>query len=242
MKKYLYEDLYVTEDKHWWHVSKRKICLDFIEKYSNAKAPQILDIGCGTGKNIEALSRLGTVWGIDNSKVAVDYCVNKRKLRKIYLADAQITNFHNGKFDIVTMLDVLEHLDDKITIKEIRRILKPKGLLVLTVPASQRLWSQWDVALHHKRRYSKKSLFDILTLQGFKVIKISYMYSFLIIPVLIIRSIKSIFAQKHYSSDFQITIWGSNLLMSQISKFERQIIKRFNIPFGTSLICIAQKK
>jgi len=240
MEKYLYKDLYELEESHWWHISKRKTGIELIRNFLRVKKPKILDIGCGTGKNLEILSALGTAWGIDISKEAIIFC-KKRGLDRVSLCTAERTNFPSSSFDLVTLFDVLEHTNDEKSISEIFRILKSNGLVILTVPAFSFLWSNWDVVLKHRKRYTKKSLKTILERRGFKIKKISYMYSFLILPVFIIRLIKSSFYENFYPSDFKLSSPLINRTLLKLTDFERTLIKNCTIPFGTSLVCVAEK-
>lgn len=240
MKKYLYEDLFSLEEKHWWHISKRRIVQKLIEKYNTISNPKILDIGCGTGKNMEELQKLGVVYGLDNSQEALSFC-RKRGLNNLILGSAEKTHLKNNSFNIITLLDVLEHTDDIKTLKEISRILTKKGLVIITVPAFNWLWSNWDVVLHHQRRYTIKNLKLTLEKNNFQVKKISYMYFFLVLPIFIIRIIKSIIFKKVYPSDFKLSSPFINMLMDKITNLESSILIYLSIPFGTSIIAVAEK-
>lgn len=240
MQKYLYADLYELEEKHWWHIAKRENVETLLLRYLDIKRPKILDIGCGTGKNIEAFSAIGPTFGIDKSTEAIDYC-KKRGIETVVLGSAEETPLLSNSFDVVTLLDVLEHTDDRKTLKEIYRILKQGGLLVITVPAFPWLWSRWDEVLHHKRRYTKQSLIRTLSTYNFRILKISYMFSFLLLPTYVIRSIKSWVSRKNYSSDFRLNNPVVNLVFLALSKIESFFVKNWSVPFGTSLICIARK-
>ncbi|MEK7573392.1 MAG: class I SAM-dependent methyltransferase [Patescibacteria group bacterium] len=241
MQKHLYADLYQLEDKHWWHKAKRENAISLLLRFLTKDSPKILDMGCGAGKNVEELSKIGSTWGIDNSHLAIAYC-RKRGLKTISLGNAELTNFSPNSFDVVTLLDVLEHTDDSKALKEIDRILKPGGLLVISVPAFPILWSQWDVVLHHKRRYTKKSLLQKLDRYSLDVLKISYMFSFLFLPVYIVRLIKSKISSGNYKSDFQINAPIINYLLLIISRIEGYFIQNLSIPVGSSMLCIAKKK
>lgn len=240
MRTDLYEDMYKTEDVHWWHIAKRKFVEQFITAYIQKKELTILDVGCGTGKNIEALSRYGDVWGVDSSPEALLFC-KKRALIHVKKGEAEHLPFNKGTFDLVCVLDVLEHVDDERAIGEIKRVLKPNGFVIVTVPAFWWLWSKWDEVLHHKRRYTKKHIEEILTKEGFIVLRNTYIHSFLVIPSLIIRKVKQI-SPKTYTSDFQINNTIINNLLLFVSKLEQMWINRYDMPFGTSVLCIAQKK
>jgi len=241
MEKYLYEDLNNLEKKHWWHISKRKYVLNIIKQNIDKKNPKILDIGCGTGQNIKELSKIGDVWGIDNSKEAIKYCKLKN-IDHVKLGSSEKTGFSESFFDVITLLDVLEHVEEDTTLEEIKKVLKKDGFLIITVPAFKFLWSKWDEVLHHKRRYTKKSLIKALEKNGFKTVKINYLYSYLFLPVLLIRPLKSLSKSKSYSSDFKINSNFVNRTSLIITNIERYLSDFVTIPFGTSIICLAKNE
>src|SRR3989344_4432859 len=240
MKKYLYEDLFALEEKHWWHIAKRRAIKKIIRKYSHIKNPKILDIGCGAGKNMEELQELGNVYGLDSSPEALSLC-RKRGLKKLTQGSAEMTHLKSASFNIITMLDVLEHTNDNLTLKEMQRILKKGGIIIITVPAFNWLWSKWDEVLHHKRRYTTYTLKQKLLANNFDPIKMTYLFSFLVIPALIIRTIKQIFFTKFYPSDFKLSNPALNLLLGSFAELEFFFAERFYIPFGTSVLVVAKK-
>ncbi len=240
MKSYLYKDLYDLEEKHWWHIAKRKSVVTLIKKYSKGKL-KILDIGCGTGRNLEELSKIGESWGLDSSDEALEFC-KKRGLKNLVKSGAEKTKFKDSNFTLISMLDVLEHTDDNKTLTEAYRILKSGGFVIITVPAYQFLWSKWDEVLHHKRRYTKSNLTQLLETNRFKIVSISYLYSFLVIPALLIRFVKSfIYRGNNYQSDFKLSSPPINKALELASDMERSIMLKVPIPFGTSIICVAKK-
>lgn len=241
MRRDLYRDLYNLEIKHWWHISKRKIVQSLIKRYNEIQNPKILDVGCGAGKHMSELRKVGRVWGIDQSPDAVKYC-KKRGLKNVKIGNAEQTHLSSDSFDIITLLDVLEHTDDNKTLKELRRILKKDGILIITVPAFSWLWSRWDDVLLHQRRYTKTTLTGTLRKNNLNPIKITYLYSFLLLPVLIIRKIKQIFFIKNYPSDFKLSNSFLNTLLYFFTRVEFFFAQRLTIPFGTSLIVVAKKK
>jgi ubiquinone/menaquinone biosynthesis C-methylase UbiE len=241
MRKDLYEDMYQTEDEHWWHRSKRRYIKYFISKYSKEKnRAHILDVGCGTGKNMEELSQYGKIWGVDPSDDALRFC-KERGLTNVQKGEAERLPFKEGAFDFVCVLDVLEHVDDIAALQESKRVLKNNGFILITVPAFHFLWSKWDEVLHHKRRYTKEHLKEVLEKEGFVIQKNTYIYSFLLLPSLIIRKLKQL-QKKSYTSDFQINNNAINKFLLFASELEQSWINRYDMPFGTSVLCIAQKK
>ncbi len=239
MQKYLYKDLYTLEDVHWWHRAKRQLVNYLLKENLANKKQKILDVGCGTGKNLETFSKFGEVIGIDNSIDAINFC--KKRGFKAIKGDIEKMPFKSNFFDAVTALDVLEHVDDVKALKEIKRVLNQDGILIITVPAFSWLWSKWDEVLFHKRRYSAKSLKKVLTQNGFKVSKISYFFSFLVLPALIIRTIKQKLYPNHYPSDFKISNKLVNSVLEVVSGIEQRIVINYKVPIGTSLVTIAKK-
>lgn len=240
MQKYLYQDLYNLEEIHWWHNAKRNLVSYFLRQYLSKKNGKILDVGCGTGKNLEVFSRFSAVWGIDSAKEALAFC-KKRGFKNVTLGSIEKIPFTKESFNCVTALDVLEHVDDSKSLKEIYRVLGESGIIIATVPAFPQLWSRWDEVLHHKRRYTKETLKDILQKNGFKIRKISYMHSFLFLPVVIIRAIKNLIHENYYPSDFKLSNRVVNYLLENIANLEKFFIINAQIPFGTSLIVVAEK-
>lgn len=230
-----------TESTHWWHITKRAIVGTLIKKFALGEKLKILDTGCGTGKNVEFMKKFGKVLGIDNSKIALGFC-RKRGLKNIKFAEVYQTHFPLKSFDIVTMLDVLEHTDNQRALKEIQRILNDNGILILTVPAFPWLWSRWDEILGHKTRYTKKSLKRSLSRGGFSIVFSSYMYSYITLPIFLIRKFKSNFSNENYTSDFNLTSKLINLTLLYLGKLERVFILMEVVPFGTTLVAVARKK
>lgn len=239
MEKYLYTDLYNLETKHWWHISKRQTALMLLNKFLIVKKPKILDIGCGTGQNVKEFEKLGESWGIDNSKEAIKFC-NIKGIKNVKLGNIYKTGFKKSEFDAVTLLDVLEHVEEGEALEEIKRILKKDGLILIHVPAFKFLWSKWDEVLHHKRRYTLDSLTKILEQNNFEVLESAYLYSFLVLPAFLVRKIKSRKTTGQYKSDFQLGNPVINQILLKLASFERSLILNFHIPFGTSLISIAK--
>lgn len=238
MRQDLYEDLYLQEEKHWWHISKRNTVKKMLTSFLRSKKARILDIGCGAGKTMDMLSSFGTVWGLDKSKKALSFC-RERGFGHVALGEAADTGFGNNFFDCITLLDVLEHTDENATLQEAKRILKPGGIIIMTVPAYQWLWSTWDEVLKHKKRYTKRDLEAVVKKNGLTIISSSYMYSFLLLPVFIFRKLKS--QKKSYESDFSTNPALINAFFTFLSNIERHFVIRGLVPFGTSLIVVCKK-
>lgn len=247
MESYLYQDLYLLEDQHWWHKAKRQLVLDALTwaeqhrgKKFSPKKDSLLDVGCGTGKNLEAFSSKLSTFGVDMSAEALAFC-KKRGLTKLKQGNGKTLPYPKNSFSVITALDVVEHTDDHQILAEIYRVLKPGGFVIITVPAFQFLWSKWDEVLHHQRRYTTRNLKRVVTQSGFTSLKLSYIYSFLVLPVLLIRSLKQLIRSDEYQSDFKLSHPVINTIMEEVTKVERGLFWRFGLPFGTSVVIIAQK-
>ncbi len=153
-----------------------------------------------------------------------------------WLTRAEKTSLKNNSFfDIITILDLLEHADDERVLKEAYRILKKGGLVIITVPAYQFLWSRWDEILGLKRRYDKTSLATLL----------SNCFSFLLLPAMVVRMVKSLlYKNATYPSDFALGGGGfGNSFFGTLSSWERFMMIKMNvsIPFGLSLVAVASQ-
>ena len=158
MKTAEYSKMAAMQGSSWWFKGRKDMLADMMGEYFGIVGGcRVLDIGCGTGSNIAALARIGKATGVDNSKTAVEYC--RKTGIEARLGSALKLPFESGIFDVAVMADVLEHIgNEKKAIAEARRVLRKDGILIITVPAYQALFSYHDRAVGHKRGYSKKSL------------------------------------------------------------------------------------
>lgn len=239
MERYLYQDLFELENSHWWHIAKRRTALGLLQERLKPGA-RLLDLGCGTGQNLVSFSQLSETYGIDVEAEAVSWC-KKRRLKNVKQGSAYAIPFPNRSFDAVTLLDVLEHTDEDQALPEVFRVLKPGGLVLISVPAFQWLWSRWDEVLHHHKRYTKSSLCRALHHNGFRPLVTSYAYSFLVPPVWIVRKLKSWRNQDQYVSDFRLGNPTVNTLLGKMADLERPFVLKGQVPLGTSVFTLAKK-
>jgi SAM-dependent methyltransferase len=246
MKTEGYSILFDFEQKYWWHVGRRKILKVFLKRYcSKNRNMQILDIGCGTGANFETLEKYGNVFGLDNSEEAVKYCQKNNYFNTI-LGDIRSVNLDDNRYDLITNLDVLEHLDDdNLAVQKMYKLLKKDGLVIITVPAYNFLWSKHDIINQHKRRYIKFQLKTILEDNNFKIIKISYMVTFLAPLIILFHLFVRIynkFLPKKIEHNYIKFPQFINTLFVWSLYLEAILIKYINFPFGISIVCVAQKQ
>ena len=179
----LYDRFFDTEDRHWWFVGRRQLVTDLLTAAGTRGC--ILDLGCGTGGVLRHLTAFGTAIGIDPAPEAAQYC--RRRDLPMVVGSGMELPFADKSFDVVLALDVIEHVpDDVALLREARRVLRPDGVLLTTVPALPWLWSSHDDVNHHYRRYTLRTLKRSLQAGGFRPAKVSY-YNALLMPLAIAR-------------------------------------------------------
>jgi SAM-dependent methyltransferase len=155
-----YANLERVEREHWYYVGKRQIVRHWLT-ILDAVHPELklLDCGAGTGAFAAEMQGAMQVTAMDDHQESLDILRQRLSQGAVISGTCTDIPLPSDAFDAVTALDVLEHIpDDTQAAKELCRVLAPNGTLVVTVPAMMCLWSDWDVSLHHQRRYSKRAL------------------------------------------------------------------------------------
>ena len=242
MQSHHYPILYQVEERHWWYVGRRRIIRSLVERICatlNNPSPRILDVGCGTGANLKMLAAHGQAEGVDISEQAVDFC-RERGLDSVKLGAAEELPYEDDSFDLVTALDVVEHLDDDVAgLREIRRVLRRDGRLLLFVPAFMFLWGVQDDVSNHRRRYTLPRLLQAVEAAGFSVEWSSYANISFFLPVLVVRSVMRWLGLRA-ATEYGINISLMNGPFSRLFAAERFVLKEGRLPFGVSAVCIAR--
>jgi SAM-dependent methyltransferase len=244
MYEHEYEAMYGLEDVYWWFVARRQLAVEILAREIGAREDlRILDVGCGTGSNLEAFSRLGPATGIDMSTDALTYC-RKRGIERVTLSAVERLPFADGAFDVVTAMDMLEHTDDDLAaLSELRRVLRPGGLLLATVPAYGFLWSEHDEALKHRRRYTAHELRNKMTVTDFRIERTSYFITLLFFPILAMRVHQGLFKKstQPQTSVRLLPHWLNASLVGLLA-LERRLFRHMNLPFGVSIVALARPR
>lgn len=236
--------MFELESHYWWFVARRRLVRRFIHEIVNgSKTWTIVDVGCGTGINQTELASFGKWLGVDSNWAALSLS-KTRGVEELAQTEIEKLAIASESVDLVVALDVLEHVeDDMAAIRELLRILKPNGKLLITVPAYQFLWSEHDEALHHKRRYLASSVRKKLTRAGFEVERISYFITALFLPILLVRFWQTVFKKSVYPKTSHIILPGwLNRSIVGLLGFESFLLRKINFPFGVSIICQAGKR
>jgi len=257
MDEVAYQQFRDLEKSHWWFQGRRAIFFSLLDRFMDAvnqdhrgtgKDAIILDIGCGMGGMLPHLSRHGTAIGIDMSAESLDHCRN-RGFTRVTLGDGYCLPFNDGTFDLVTLFDTVEHIDDdQAVLEEASRVAGRNGLVMVTVPAFQFLFSDNDVVAHHKRRYTARALKRKLRHAGLTPIKTSYYNTLLfpiIVPLVLLKKLKmNLFGvPENPRSNISYTIPSIlNAFLSTTFSSERIPMRRMSYPVGHSLLCLARKE
>jgi SAM-dependent methyltransferase len=239
MDEHLYEVFYRIEDTHWWFVARREILTRYLRQRLGANPRTILDAGCGTGAILADLSHSWTVYGMDSSELAIAFC-RKRGLRNLFVGTLKEYP-EKRTFDVIMLLDVIEHIDDDRDVLQQALVRMQGGSHVLiTVPAYQWLWSAHDVVNHHKRRYTKTTLRNVVRSAGFRIEHMTY-FNTLLFPLALLRRVTAGLTAADQASDFDIPPRPLNALLRRVFLLEKHLVPRLSLPFGLSVLCWAVK-
>ncbi len=229
---------------HWFYAGKRRIVTHWIDRIAGFSSDNLLvDCGAGTGRFAAEVSTRCRVIAIDDHHESLE--ILRRRLPPDSIREGSCASLPVGDSvaDYVTALDVIEHIDDDRTaVREMVRVLKPNGLLVITVPAFPALWSDWDVGLHHKRRYLRPGLRELLLSEGVTLRHLAYINVAAFPAVLAIRKLRGNRPHaegKERSEDAIPPKWLNRLLYRQYVSTACQSLIPF--PFGVGLLAVGQK-
>ena len=242
MKIEMYRIFFEIQKKHWWFVTKKKIVLDTISRNLSKHADiKVLDIGCGSGLMLNALEEIGQTFGMDMSDDAINFSkeIFKGQVKKGFLPEQ--VPYEEDYFDLITALDVIEHVDrDVDALKTLRSRLISGGKAVITVPAYMFLWSSFDEMNEHKRRYTRPELETKLLQAGFTVEKISY-YNTLLFPVVYAVRMLNNLLKRDGASDVDMPSTPLNFVLEKIFGIEKYLLRFANLPFGVSILAVVRK-
>ena len=226
----------LAEDRHWWYRGRRAIVLDVVSRtLEPGGSPRILDAGCGGGRVLTDLLPLGEVVGLEPSARSREVAA-ARSGADVVDGTLETMPFEDAVFDLAVVLDVLEHLeDDQAGLRELGRVVRPGGRLLVTVPASPRMWSRLDELSHHHRRYTSRTLRGAADASGWQLARLTHFNMFLL-PVAVV-------GRKLLGHDgLDVPRPPVNRLMEGVLQIERRIIGAgINLPAGLSLLAVFRR-
>ncbi|HNS50407.1 MAG TPA: class I SAM-dependent methyltransferase [Anaerolineae bacterium] len=242
-------DVVLDEDRHWWFATRTRAILAYLDRFAGPDGyPEILDVGCGAANMTHHLRHYGRVRGVDNNPRPLE--VARRRGLDAVQGSAEELPFAGATFDLVALLDTIEHVPgESRVLSECRRVLRPGGKLLVTVPAFQFLWSHNDVINRHQRRYTAGSLRARLAGGGFRPLRVSYTHflTFHAAAALILLRrgrAEPDLASPHLGDDaYQVEMEPASPLVNQlldaVGKAEAGLLRHVSLPWGTSVIALA---
>jgi SAM-dependent methyltransferase len=247
------------EDVHYWHLARREVILDALQRYAESTT-NLLDVGCGVGTVATFLNQHG--YHVDYADVHPEALSAARARADAHggeaLADRRFLRLDIFRDPIpegyggLLLLDVIEHLpDDVAALNSARAALSPGGLLVVTVPAFNFLWSPYDDVERHKRRYRRPVLLERLVSAGFDVERATYFFSplfFAAAAVKLMRTVRAALRPGRADAErFDELVEARSpraltAVMVKLLNLERPILRRWDEPLGTSILCIARAR
>ncbi len=240
MERAVYLRMADQEDEHWWFDGRRRILERLIGRYlPETPAARLLEIGCGTGGNLALLRRFGAVEAVEFDAQARAVAERKSGISVGFCALPDRLEAADRSFDLVVLLDVLEHVADDVGAL---RTAKPKlargGRILITVPALPWLWSAHDEAHHHFRRYTEASLRRSVAAAGLSVVAAGYFNTLLFPLVAVTRLAKKALGSRE--SDDHMPGRAVNRLLARVFGLERNLVSRVKLPIGSSLFLVAE--
>ena len=235
-----------VEQDHFWFQGFRRFLRPFLISASQNQPLRILDCGCGTGLNLTVLEQFGETYGLDITFSGLLHAQNHNQ-KRLTQATATSLPFLDDTFDLVTSFDVLYCLDDEaeeLALNEMFRLLRPNGSAIIHVPAMHFLHGNHSVFVHEVRRYSRSQLTRSLEHSGFQIRRMTYTNATLFLPILAVRlfqQLRGLQSTENAKSDFSQPYKTVNVLLTKILALEAFMMNWTDLPFGTSLLCLATK-
>ncbi|NUQ02030.1 MAG: class I SAM-dependent methyltransferase, partial [Armatimonadetes bacterium] len=232
-----HQRMHAFEDHYWWFVGRKRIIATLLNSHLPPAAHRrLLDVGCGSGATLQTLLQFGDAYGLDPFASAISLS-QARGLNHLIRGDAVRLPFEAGSFEVVTALDVIEHIaDDSAAVHEMVRVLAPEGSLLLAVPAYQFLWSQHDIALSHYRRYTATGLRRLVEGAGLKVVRLTYCITFLLPFAIALRLGERLLPRRADPHCALIELPPSlNRACLRTLEWEAALLSRISLPAGVSV-------
>jgi SAM-dependent methyltransferase len=226
--------------EHWWWRAREAILIDLLRSLRPRPVSAILDVGCGDAVSFPMLSEFGTVRGIEPDENLLDSAGPFRERISTRPLGDPVYDEPSWRFDLITALDVIEHIDDdRGAVSSMAAMLRPGGLLVVTVPAFNLLWDEHDEINHHCRRYTARLLRVTLEGHGLELLQVRYLFRALFVPKLLVRLVNARRSRK-------VAVHGVprpaiNTALERLCVLEDRLLRRLPLPFGTSVLGVARK-
>jgi SAM-dependent methyltransferase len=240
----LERSLLEAEEEHYWFRARRRIIGDVIRALPLPAGPQLLDVGCGGGRFLLDLAEIGDVAAVEPLPASFSVA-RSRGVGRVLEADIHSLPFETESFDVVTCLDVIEHVKDDVGgFAAMRRVTRPAGHLVVTVPAYQWLWSDHDRLNHHFRRYNRRTLVRAAVAGGWRPLRWTYFNALLLLPATLYRLVQATPLGRRFAEERVLVETPPlvNRLLEQPLNVEARLLRAgVRIPAGLSLLGVFRR-
>jgi len=230
-----------VDEHHWWYRGRRRVIRAELDRLALPADARILDAGCGSGRTLVELADYGgQLSGVELDAGAAELA-RGRGLGEVQVGRLEELPWEDGAFDLITCLDVIEHVpDDTAALAELRRVARPGGWLLVTVPAYQALWSRHDEANHHFRRYSRSMLRGAARAAGWQIERVSSFNSLLLAPAAAVRlAQRRTGARNGNGSDLDVgPAWLNDILERPLAMEASWLGRGRTLPMGLSLLAV----
>lgn len=240
MRQEIYTTMRDLEEVHWWFIARRAILKKILDAYAPpVENRRVLEVGCGSGGNLELLSHYGELHAMEIDDAAREFA-NKRNVCEVRKGSLPDNIPFDTQFDMICLFDVLEHIENDVgTLKALNRLLAPDGVIIVTVPAYDFLWCDHDTLHFHQRRYTRRQLSALARVAGLRVAYSSY-FNCLLFPLIAgVRFFERLTNKK--GSDMKMPARWINKLLKSIFSSERYLLPGLRYPFGVSLLEVLKK-
>lgn len=230
------------DEHHWWYRGRRRIVRAELERLELPAGARVLDAGCGSGRTMEDLRDFGEVYGIELDPGAAELA-RARDCGEVQIGTLESLPWQDANFDLITCLDVIEHIpDERLALRELRRVSRPGGWMLVTVPAYQALWSLHDEANHHYRRYERATLREAALGAGWLVVRMSSFNSLLFPPAALVRLAQR---GRRLNSDYRPELrlgpsWLNAALERPLHLEAKWLARGRTLPAGLSLMALLE--
>lgn len=240
MQAEVYREMAAVQAVHWWFAARRRILARVIERLALPPQARLLEIGAGTGANLGMLARFGTLEAMefDEGARAAAAALGVCPVEAGGLPGP--VPFGDSRYDLVCLLDVLEHIaQDGAALARVRALLKPGGRLLVTAPAYRWLWSDHDTAHHHHRRYTAGGLGRLAQDAGLQVQRAGYFNTLLFPPIALARGLQAWRGPRpEGASDAALPPPLLNRWLERVFAAERWWLPHAGFPFGVSVLAV----
>jgi SAM-dependent methyltransferase len=238
-----FEAMLALDEHHWWYRGRRRVLAAVLDRIPLPGAGQtnVLDAGCGSGRTLDDLARRGLAHGMELNPLGFEAA--RRRGHEVREGRVEAIPYGDESFDLVTCLDVIEHTDDDTAaLAELRRVTKPRGRLVLSVPAHPRLWSRHDEVNGHRRRYTRRTLTSAAATAGWRVERLTGFNVAYLAPAALVRIVRRTTPEEEAgASELTLTPPLLNPALELPLRVESALVKRgFDLPPGLSLMAVLE--